>query len=95
MAFLSWDLLLRLIGEAAERCSMADLQGIQTEPENLFTTSTDATGVGCKDRLGKISLERAHIQSAHQNPPQKPLTKRKLRGRGFSKGKKSERMATD
>lgn len=82
MAFLSWDLLLRLVGEAAVRDDMSALENI--EPMSASPALNEGMAY-----VGDWA-KRARIQSAHQNPPQKPLTKRKLQGRGFSKGKRNE-----
>ena len=85
MAFLSWDLLLRLVGEAAERCSMADLEGLDSPFVEGFGNATAVKSL--RPLLEELDNHRLGIQSAHQNPPQKPLTKRKLQGRGFAKQK--------
>ena len=82
MAFLSWDLLLRLVGEAEERAQSPFVGGIGDE------NSVQSL----RPLLEDLNNRRLGIQSAHQNPPQKPLTKRKLQGRGFSKGKRNERV---
>lgn len=80
--FMKFDTFMAMVGEAAERCSMVDLEGIPTEPVRFkFERPPDPI-----DLLSEQN-RRNQIQSAHQNPPQKPLTKRKLQGRGFSKGK--------
>ena len=79
MAFLSWDLLLALVGDAAVRDDLASLQAMSV-----------VAGIIEKGDLGGIPIEeiqarRQRIQSAHQNPKPKPAKPNKFRGRGFGK----------
>ena len=78
MAFLEWDLLLRLIGNSEERGPASLLDGFLNyrEPEISHTMT-----------LEEYNSKRERIQSAHRNPPSKPPVKRKLQGRVFSKQK--------
>ena len=85
MAFLSWNLLLELVGPAG--LESLDTEEICPVPDNIEIAPM------CEE-VGKEILRRARIQSAHQNPPQKPLTKRKLEGRGFSKKQKAPARTT-
>jgi Holliday junction resolvase len=75
-AFLEWDLLLRLVGEAVQRDEMA-----------ISADSDRAVRHDLWNALLESDKRRDRIQSAHQNPPQKPKQPRKLKGRGFSKRK--------
>ncbi len=76
MAFLSWDLLLALVGDAAVRDDLSALEGIEIE-----TPAADAIIA----QISEIETRRQRIQSAHQNPKPKPAKPNKLRGRGFGK----------
>lgn len=73
--FMKLDTFLACVGEAALRSELDDLQHV------YMNESPTAFG----DALIKIAASRDRIQSAHQNPPQKPIPARKLRGRGFQK----------
>ncbi len=77
MAFLSWDLLLALVGDAAVRDDLSALEGID---ERSCSSALDGA-VSFAEELTR----RAKIQSAHQNPKPKPAKPNKLRGRGFGK----------
>ena len=74
MAYLPWEILMQLIGEA------------RAVPEPL-TIELPIDEFEALHNRQQESLRRARIQSAHRNPPSKPPVKRKLRGRGFSKQK--------
>ena len=76
MAFLEWDLLLRLVGNAGDRDELT-----------RFLNSDECKVMESALRKSVTVVDRDRIQSAHRNPPSKPPVKRKLQGRGFSKQK--------
>ena len=76
MAFLSWDLLLALVGDAAVRDDLGALEAMEIE-----TPAADAIIA----QISEIEARRQRIQSTHQNPKPKPAKPNKLRGRGFGK----------
>ncbi len=80
MAFLSWDLLLALVGDAAVRDDLSALEGIDLE-RSMIENSPAQFG----QDLIAVAKHRQRIQSAHQNPKPKPAKPNKLRGRGFGK----------
>ena len=80
MAFLSWDLLLALVGDAAVRDDLSALEGIDLE-RSMIENSPAQFG----QDLIAVAKHRQRIQSAHQNPKPRPAKPNKLRGRGFGK----------
>ncbi len=99
MAFLSWDLLLQLVGSAADRSEIAaDLPETQaiievgpkgsgsqvTTPDKPWLTETQKR-LWFPKTMAEEDARREAIQSAHQNPPQRKPKPNKLKGRGFGK----------
>lgn len=82
MAYLPWDLLLRLVGEAATRDDLSALEGIGVEFESI----ADEANASISEMIDTVQTTRDRIQAAHKNPAPRPAKgSRKLQGRGFRK----------
>jgi len=90
MAFLSWDLLLTLVGDAAIRDDLESLRAMVIEN---FTAAATAPKLerwqtdpdAAYELLTEETDRRDKIQAAHQNPKRPPAKPNKLQGRGFQK----------
>lgn len=83
-AFLRWDLLLALVGDAAVRDDLSALEAMEQPTETAIRSGWLIDTSRAQDPLAEQS-RRQRIQSAHQNPKPKPAKPNKLRGRGFGK----------
>ncbi len=79
MVYMDWTTFLQLVGSAADRSeTAADLPSVEPKP---WLTETEQGFVA----MQRTAAQRARIQSAHQNPPQRKPKPNKLKGRGFGK----------
>ncbi len=81
MAFLSWDLLLQLVGSAADRSeNLADLPSVEPDKPWIAEPLKEIDA-----RWHDMAVQRDRIIAAHQNPPKREAKPNKLKGRGFGK----------
>ncbi len=84
-AYLDWDLLLALVGDAAVRDDLSALEAMDKRPWSETPKAEAVVAEMASMMAEDIAARRQRIQSAHQNPKPKPAKPNKLRGRGFGK----------
>lgn len=87
MAFLSWDLLLTLVGDAAIRDDLSALEGIEEDEIPWTPREKRLVGVARPPTAQEIDEweRRQRIQAAHRNPKPKPAKPNKIQSGGFPK----------
>lgn len=86
--FMKWDTFMALVGSAADRSEIAaDLPSV--EPNKPWIAESfngpDPSLRQMSDAMAEVQQQRARIQAAHQNPPEREAKPNKLKGRGFGK----------